>query len=135
MRKVVWLIIIILVIGFSVWFTLQRRPAIKEEREVKKEERREESIKVVSEEVGEPPKLERDPFLPSDKTVVTKVQGLELTSIIWSPIHPRAIINGEIVEEGDSIDGKLVKRIEEDKVILMEGSRELTLPWEISKGR
>lgn len=47
------------------------------------------------------------------------ISGLELSGIIWDSQAAYAVINGEIIYEGDTIAGKTLKRVEPpDKVIL-----------------
>jgi len=56
--------------------------------------------------------------------------GLNLRGIIYSEKDPVAIINGEVVERGDSIGEYLVLEIERKKVILKKGDQEFILKLE-----
>lgn len=71
----------------------------------------------------------RDPF--SGKTYKgTTLEGtgdLMLVGILWSRQKPTAIINNKICEIGTRINGYLVVNIQEDRVILNDGSKDLEL--------
>ena len=67
---------------------------------------------------------DRDPFFPPEKAPATT---LILQGIYWENKSPVAIINNEIVQVGYSINGKAVKEIWEDRVILSDGKTETEL--------
>ncbi len=56
--------------------------------------------------------------------------GLSLKGIIYSQKEAVAIINDEVVKEGDSIGEYTVLKIEEKKVILRKGNEGFTLKLE-----
>lgn len=68
----------------------------------------------------------RNPFVWR-KATAGPTSGLTLSGIVWDEEASYAIINGDIVHTGDTIDGKTVKRIEQDKVILNDGLKDYTL--------
>ena len=70
--------------------------------------------------------VEKDPFHIKAEEVETVVE-INLEGIAWDKEHPRAIINGEIVEKGQVINGNTVVDIQEYKVILNDGSSDLEL--------
>jgi hypothetical protein len=72
--------------------------------------------------------LTRDPF-SSAPIINTRVSpyGVQLSGIMWDKEKPVAIINGEIVKAGDTVDGKIVVAVKQDRVILDDGSKEIEL--------
>ncbi|MFC1806990.1 hypothetical protein ACFL0T_01290 [Candidatus Omnitrophota bacterium] len=66
-----------------------------------------------------------DPFYHSG--LIDDTSGARLEGIVWDPQRPQAIINGTVVEAGDSIGQNKVLEIREDFVIINDGkeSREL----------
>jgi hypothetical protein len=68
----------------------------------------------------------RNPFIWYKETTEA-VADLALSGIMWDRTSSYAIINGEIVHVGEAIDGKTIKRIEPNKVILHDGKREYVL--------
>ena len=79
-------------------------------------------------------KLIRDPFSPrwvdygeSDQMKGPIFAGLALTGILWDDRHPSAIINGEVVMAGESIDDKKILKIEKGRVYIKEGENEYIL--------
>ena len=58
---------------------------------------------------------------------VGSVSDLKLGAIMWDDKTPSAFINGKIVSVGDKIDDKTVKQIEEDRVILTDGTNDYVL--------
>ena len=87
-------------------------------------------------EVKKPPEEAlRDPFLPTGSIAATEYkEALKLESILTDPYDPsnsRAMINGNLVQAGDTISGAKVLRIEPERVILKQGDKEIILPlWE-----
>jgi hypothetical protein len=70
----------------------------------------------------------RDPFYPVNIRGGADVASeLELNGIIWDEKNPYAIINDEVLIEGDRIEGYDVVRIEEKRVILRSSTEELAL--------
>lgn len=62
-----------------------------------------------------------DPFaLPEEESKIKlfKIQDLQLQGILWDEKKPLAIINAEIVSEGQEIRGKKIIKIEKDSVIV-----------------
>lgn len=62
-----------------------------------------------------------DPFVPPQKgyrTSLPVTEKSQLEGIIWSEDKPMAIINGEIVGEGQIIGDKKIIKIEKDSVIV-----------------
>jgi hypothetical protein len=75
--------------------------------------------------------LKRDPFslapiIPSEKYS----SDTHLNGIVWDKTSPMAIINDEIVKIGDSVGGKIVVDIKQDRVILNDGSKDFELRLE-----
>ena len=77
----------------------------------------------------------RDPFIPLlggksyDRTSIK--QKMKLEGILWSLINPLAVINGEILEPGDEIDGAIIERIDKDRVFLRHNKKTFSLVfWE-----
>ena len=58
---------------------------------------------------------------------VVEVVDLAVSGIIWDDVRPQVIINGEILGEGDSIEGFLIEKIERQKVILSNKKRKIEL--------
>lgn len=74
----------------------------------------------------------RDPFMFSQGEEKTSgTSNLALCAIIWRAKKPSALINNSIVEVGDKIADKTVKQIEENRVILTDGTNDYIL--ELSK--
>ncbi len=53
--------------------------------------------------------------------------GHTLSGIIWDKENPMAVINDNIVKIGDKIDGNTVVSIEQDRVVLNDGSKNIEL--------
>ena len=68
----------------------------------------------------------RDPFI-WPKEAETPISGLQLSGIVWDEQAPYAIINGAVLHTGDKVDGKTLKRIEQNKVILTDGRNDFVL--------
>jgi len=54
-------------------------------------------------------------------------QEPELTGIIFSPTKKLAVIRGEFYRQGDVYKGKRILEILEDRIVLQDGDREITL--------
>lgn len=62
----------------------------------------------------------RNPFAPA---AVGQARGeMVLSGIMWDETDPTAIINDEIVRVGDSVGGRKVVDIKQDRVIVDDGS-------------
>lgn len=79
----------------------------------------------------------RDPFLNSmaetERYLSTSgriLAGVTLTGILWDPKEPTAIINGQVYKIGDSVSGKTITKITNDRVILeADGIEFLLIIW------
>ena len=69
----------------------------------------------------------RDPFTRQREEKVGSVSNLTLCAIIWGDEKPSAFINDSIVYVGDKITDKTVKQIEQNKVILTDGTNDYVL--------
>ena len=73
----------------------------------------------------------KDPFAkPPIEKVVKKtgnVSNLKLTAIIWDNKKASVFINNSILSVGDKITDKTVKQIEQNKVILTDGTKDYVL--------
>jgi len=70
----------------------------------------------------------RNPFSPPDvEEEEEAATSLVLEGIIWDEETPSAMINDMIVNEGDIIEDKKVKKITKDSVILIENGEEEVL--------
>lgn len=47
---------------------------------------------------------------------ILKDRGIVINSIVWDPKKPAILINDSILEEGDSIQGVIIRNIEKDSV-------------------
>ena len=52
---------------------------------------------------------------------------MHLESVLYGPERQIAVINGQVLRVGDSVDGARLLRIEADKVTLQRGSTEVVL--------
>ena len=68
----------------------------------------------------------RNPFSISG-TRIWRLGALTINGILWDKKNPLAIINEEIVKVGDKIDSNTVVGIEQDRVILNDGSKDIEL--------
>ena len=70
----------------------------------------------------------RDPFAQAQrKEEVGGVSKLTLLCIIWNDKEAQAFINESIVHVGDKITDKTVKQIEQNRVILTDGTKDYVL--------
>jgi hypothetical protein len=67
-----------------------------------------------------------DPFV-RDWVMVNELANLSLKAITLGGERPYALINDQILQEGDEISGKRIVTIESDKVTLEQGGRTFTL--------
>ena len=67
-----------------------------------------------------------DPFV-RDWMLVNELANLSLKAITLGGDQSYALINDQILQEGDEISGKRIVRIESDKVTLEQGGRTFTL--------
>lgn len=66
-----------------------------------------------------------NPFLPEHvSTAGQKEGGFGLKGIFWDDARPFAIMGDKVVVEGDSVDGKKVKKINRDSIILEDNGEE-----------
>lgn len=80
----------------------------------------------------------RDPFSPlidkNGRILIDEklnVGSLKLSGIIFSKDEKVAIVNGEIVKEGDYIGNYIIDKIEENKVVLKKGDEKFILELEV----
>ena len=69
----------------------------------------------------------RDPFSGKIYSAASKGVNLELKGILWDEKSPSALIEGEIVKEGDTIGQYTVIKINKDRVILSDGTKNFEL--------
>jgi hypothetical protein len=67
-----------------------------------------------------------DPFV-RDWVLATEIKDLKLKAVTISGTKAYALINDQILEQGEAIMGKRIVDIERDKVILEQGGRQFTL--------
>jgi hypothetical protein len=60
----------------------------------------------------------RDPFSPA--TTGSEGSGLVLSGILWDPVQPIAIINGQPATVGDEVEGYRVVKIAQDRVTVSD---------------
>jgi hypothetical protein len=77
-------------------------------------------------EVQQPETWGSDPFV-RDWLLVNELAEMRLNAITIGGERAYALINDQIMEEGDQISGKRIAKIESDKVILEQGGRTFTL--------
>jgi len=82
---------------------------------------------------------ERDPLKPlvneSGQILIKKNEqfgGFSLQGIMYSALGSSVVINNAIYEQGDTVGGYLIKRIEEFQVILEKDEQQFYLKWEVS---
>lgn len=76
---------------------------------------------------GKPLKWGRDPFSGRVYAGGQEEGGLNLVGIMFDKNNPAAIINDEIVEVGDKVNGNKIIEITKDRVILNDGGRNIEL--------
>ncbi len=70
----------------------------------------------------------RNPFtFPQREEKIGSISNLALEAIIWDDKKASAFINNSIVYVGDKITNKTVKRIEQNRVILTDGTKDYVL--------
>jgi hypothetical protein len=74
-------------------------------------------------------KLKRDVFIQAPAVSAEEISPSDLTlyGIIWDKDNPIAIINEEILKSGDKIGTSTVAKIEENCVVLNDGTRDYKL--------
>ncbi|WP_101758876.1 hypothetical protein [Oceanicoccus sp. KOV_DT_Chl] len=68
-----------------------------------------------------------DPTMPASFVQSSSPKRLTLESILYSDTRKVATISGQVLAEGDSIDGKKILYIGRDSVRLADDAKELTL--------
>ncbi len=70
---------------------------------------------------------------PAEPVYETSSSGLTLQAIAWDPDARKrfAVVNNQIVREGQSVNGKLVERIAEDRIIVARGGRRWKIEFRI----
>lgn len=81
--------------------------------------------------------LELNPFLTQEEREVFRERpkyerfiGPKLSAILYNPGNSKAVIDGKIVREGDTVDGKKVLQISPNWVILTDLQRKFILEIE-----
>jgi len=70
----------------------------------------------------------RNPFtFPQREEGVGSISNLALLCIIWNDKEAQAFINESVVRVGDKITDKTVKRVEQNRVILTDGTKDYVL--------
>ena len=72
----------------------------------------------------------RNPFVSGIKVSTAPVTKLTLNGIIWDKINPKAMIGDAIVIKGDTIEANKVIDIQQNKVILNDGTKDFELKIE-----
>ncbi|PVY70310.1 MSHA biogenesis protein MshK [Tamilnaduibacter salinus] len=76
----------------------------------------------------------KDPTRPAGTSAPVDAKptrtSLSLTSIIQAGERRRAVINGQVVREGDPVAGTQVLSIDSDRVILRQGGKRRVLRWQ-----
>ena len=69
----------------------------------------------------------RNPFVAAEAGSRSEASGLSLSGIAWEVNRAQAVINGRIVGVGDEVAGNKVVEINQNSVVLNEGSNRLVL--------
>ena len=69
----------------------------------------------------------RNPFVAAEAGSRSEAAGLSLSGIAWEANRAQAVINGRIVGVGDEVAGNKVVEINQNSVVLNEGSNRLVL--------
>ena len=69
----------------------------------------------------------RNPFVAAEAGSRSEASGLSLSGIAWEANKPQAVINGRIVGVGDEVAGNKVVEINQNSVVLNEGSNRFVL--------
>lgn len=74
----------------------------------------------------------RDPFSDLPVTIINKSSPntLSLSGILWDTQNPLALINGMTVKVGDKVRNYIITNIEQDKVVLNDGTKDFELKIE-----
>lgn len=82
-----------------------------------------------------PPKktASRPAAKPKSQVYLRSGHGLTLQAIAWDPDKKKrfAVINNQIIREGQTVDGKVVKHISEDEIIVVSGSKHWKIEFRI----
>lgn len=68
--------------------------------------------------------VERDPFVRVEKITAKE---LKLEGIVYDPVDPMVLINGEVRRVGDQVDGMTITEIHQDKVLLDKGGKQVVI--------
>ena len=68
----------------------------------------------------------RGVFVPPEVEVKLPIE-ITLKGILWNGKEYFAIVNGEVIKQGEHMDNVKIKGIEKDKIILEYGEREFTV--------
>lgn len=69
----------------------------------------------------------RCPFSGRNYSQQESIEDFLISGIIWDEENPKTIINGEILNEGETIGGFVIEKIEKQKVILSNGTKTVEL--------
>jgi hypothetical protein len=69
----------------------------------------------------------RNPFYFTPREDTNDISNLKLSCIMWYVEDVQALINQSLVRPGDKIADKTVKKIEMDRVILTDGTKDYVL--------
>ena len=77
----------------------------------------------------------RDPMRPYSPPATKKAanSGWRLTNIVRSPDSRVAVLNGQVVREGDTVNGAQVAAIEAWQIRLTRGEKSIVIPLRRSK--
>jgi len=77
---------------------------------------------------------QKNPFRPDHSSGLAQEPKVDtgLKGIIWDSQKPFALIGDSVVGEGDTVDGKIVMKINEDSVILDNNGKEEVLTLELT---
>jgi hypothetical protein len=67
----------------------------------------------------------RDPFTRGGSAA--GMSGLRLTGILWDPTAPIAVLNGEMRQVGEEVDGYRIMAIDRDRVSISDGTETLQI--------
>ncbi|MFH1782656.1 MAG: general secretion pathway protein GspB [Candidatus Omnitrophota bacterium] len=89
---------------------------------------------IISKDASSLDNKKRDPFVPlvagggryvSDAYAVNDIKDIRLEGIVWEGDSSLAIINGEIIKEGDSVGSVKILKIDKDSVVFDVGGEEV----------
>jgi hypothetical protein len=77
---------------------------------------------------GDALELKVDPFTGNPIANLKKVSsGIVLSGVLWDKNIPLALINGKVMKKGDHVGDLILSAINENEVILNDGSRDIIL--------